>query len=250
MNASARAPHALITGASAGIGHATALELARRGYAVTVSARREAKLEELAAEIAAAGGLAHAVAADASEPEALDRLLADATEHFGGVPDVVVANAGHGLAGGVLSSDRSRWEHMIRLNFFATTHLLRIAAEAMVERGRGDVVVIGSCVGVNVSPFSGMYGATKFAVGAAAEALRREVGSRGVRVTNIRPGIVASEFQDVAGYDAENFGKATEKFGEVLAPEDVARTIGFVVNQPPHVHINELTIRPVGQDYP
>ena len=115
---------------------------------------------------------------------------------------------------------------------------------------RGDVVVLGSCVGVNVSPFSGMYGATKFAVGAAAEALRREVGARGVRVTNIRPGIVASEFQDVAGYDAENFGQATEKFGTVLTPEDVARTIGFVVSQPPHVHVNELTIRPVGQDYP
>jgi len=250
MTAATRNPSALITGASAGIGRATALELARSGFRVVVSARREAYLNDLVSEIAAAGSNAHALPADASEPEALDRLLADATAHFGGVPDVVVANAGHGLAGGVLSSDRARWEHMIRLNFFATTHLMRVAAEAMLERGRGDVVVLGSCVGVNVSPFSGMYGATKFAVGAAAEALRREVGGRGVRVTTIRPGIVASEFQEVAGYDEENFGKTVAKFGEVLQPDDVARSIGFVVSQPPHVHVNELTIRPVGQDYP
>lgn len=249
-------PTALITGASAGIGRATALELARLGHRVVVSARREDRLAELVAEIASAGGDARALPADASDPDALDKLLADATAHLGGTPDVVVANAGHGLAGGVLSSDRGRWEHMIQLNFLATTHLMREASLAMASRderagvGRGDVVVLGSCVGINVSPFSGMYGATKFAVGAAAEALRREVGASGVRVTNIRPGIVTSEFQDVAGYDAENFGKATEKFGQVLTPEDVARTIGFVISQPAHVHVNELTIRPVGQDYP
>ncbi len=253
-------PTALITGASAGIGRATALELARLGYRVVVSARRDERLAELVAEIeagaGAGGGAALALPADASDTAALDRVLADATDWCGGPPDVVVANAGHGLAGGVLSSDRARWEHMIQLNFLATTHLMRVAAQAMAGRderpgvGRGDVVVLGSCVGVNVSPFSGMYGATKFAVGAAAEALRREVGGHGVRVTNVRPGIVISEFQDVAGYDAENFGKAIEKFGQPLQPDDVARTIGFVVSQPPHVHVNELTIRPVGQDYP
>ncbi len=244
---------ALITGASAGIGWATALHLAKTGCRVVVSARRDERLAELVVEIEAAGGTALALPADASEPAALDRLLADVTDWAGGVPDIVVANAGHGLAGGVLSSDRARWEHMVQLNFLATTHLMRCAAEAMAAReggGQGDVVVLGSCVGVNISPFSGMYGATKFAVGAAAEALRREVGPRGVRVTTIRPGIVTSEFQEVAGYDAENFGKTVAKFGEVLQPQDVARTIGFVVSQPSHVHVNELTIRPVGQDYP
>ena len=243
-------PTALITGASAGIGRATALELARLGHRVVVSARRAGPLADLVAEIKAAGGEAVAFTADASDTAALDGLLADAAGWCGATPDVVVANAGHGLAGGVLSSDRARWEHMVQLNFLATTHLMRAAAEAMAQRGSGDVVVLGSCVGVNISPFSGMYGATKFAVGAAAEALRREVGGRGVRVTTIRPGIVISEFQEVAGYDPDAFGQTIAKFGAPLGPDDVARTIGFVISQPPHVHVNELTIRPVGQDYP
>ena len=128
---------ALITGASAGIGRATALELSRLGHRVGVSARRKERLDELVAEIEAAGGAAIALPADASETNALDALLAEAASRFGGPPDVVVANAGHGLAGGVLSSDRARWEHMIQLNFLATVHLMRIAAEAMAGRAGG-----------------------------------------------------------------------------------------------------------------
>ena len=241
---------ALITGASAGIGKATARALSAAGYRVPLSARREDRLNALAAELRAAGGQADVRAADASVVEELDGLWAWACDAAGGPPGVLVANAGHGLQGGVLGSDRARWEHMVQLNFLATTHLMRGAAEAMAGLGRGDIVVLGSTVGVNISPFSGMYGATKFAVGAAAEALRREVGPRGVRVTVIKPGIVESEFQGVAGYDHETFGKVVEKFGAMLQPEDVARTIRFVVEQPAHVHVNDLTIRPTGQDYP
>ena len=262
---------ALITGASSGIGRATALELARAGLTVLVNARRGDELDKLVNEVEAAQGVAHALPGDASEPGVLDRLWAEACEAADGVPDVLVANAGRGLQGGVLSSDPAVWESMFRLNVTGTMHLMRNAAEAMRDApddgggsggGRGggaaarDIVVIGSVVGTNVSPFSAVYGATKFAIEAAAEALRREMAQAsggaglGVRVTVVKPGVVESEFQDVAGYDRENFGKAVEKFGPMLDPADIARVIRFVVEQPPNVHVNQVTVRPVGQDYP
>ena len=247
---------ALVTGASAGIGRATALALADAGMAVVVNARREGALKELVREIEAAGGVAHAVVADLAEVAGVDRLWEESVRLAGGAPGVVVANAGHGLQGGVLSSDRSRWEHMIALNFTGCVHLMRLAAEAQAQRieaggaDTGDVVALGSVSGHHISPFSGMYGATKWGLWAAAEALRREVGGRRVRVTVVKPGIVASEFQEVAGYDEENFGKAVAKFGDMLQPGDVARAIRFVVESPPNVHVNDLVIRPVGQDYP
>ena len=242
---------ALVTGASAGIGRATALDLASAGCGVVVSARRKERLDELAGEIEANGGKALAVAADASQDGEIDRLWKAACDWFGGPPSIVVANAGRGLAGGVLSSDESAWRSMYALNVLGTLHLLRLAGEAL-QGGSGprDIVVLGSVVGTNVSPFSGVYGSTKFAVESAAEALRREVGRSGVRVTTIKPGIVESEFQDAAGYDEENFGQTVKKFGQVLVPEDVARAIRFAVEQPPHVNVNTLTLRPVGQDYP
>lgn len=247
---------ALVTGASVGIGRATALALADAGLRVVVSARREEALQTLVQEIQAAGGTAHAVAADLSTIEGVDAMWRETHDRLGHCPEVVIANAGHGLQGGVLSSDRAKWENMIALNYTGCVHLLRLAANAQaqaIEAGdapSGDIVVLGSVSGHNISPFSGMYGSTKFAVTAAAEALRREVGSRRVRVSVIKPGIVESEFQDVAGYDAETFGNTVAKFGAMLAPEDVARSIRFVVTQPPNVHINDLMIRPVGQDHP
>ncbi|MEM9420674.1 MAG: SDR family NAD(P)-dependent oxidoreductase [Planctomycetota bacterium] len=254
---------ALVTGASAGIGWATATSLAAAGCRVAVSARRVEKLEALVGEIAAAGGEAKAFPADVSDPAATDAMWAEVCDWAGGVPEIVVANAGRGLAGGVLSSDESAWESLFKLNVTGTMHFMRIVAGAMKAKLEAagvtpadtdfpgaDLVVLGSTVGSNVSPFSGAYGASKFAVEGAVEALRREVGSTGIRVTNIKPGIVLSEFQDVAGYDEENFGKTVAKFGKMLQPEDIARTICHIVSEPPHVHVNTVTIRPVGQDYP
>jgi NADP-dependent 3-hydroxy acid dehydrogenase YdfG len=120
----------------------------------------------------------------------------------------------------------------------------------MVEQQSGDIVALGSVAGENISPFSGFYGSSKFAITAIAEAFRREVAAKKVRVTVIKPGTVLSEFQGVAGYTHDNFYKNIERFGKLLAPEDVARAVTFIVTQPPHVHINDLMIRPTGQDYP
>jgi NADP-dependent 3-hydroxy acid dehydrogenase YdfG len=127
---------------------------------------------------------------------------------------------------------------------------MRQSGRYLAGRGSGDIVVIGSVVGRNVSPFSGFYGSSKFAVGAMAEALRREVCSKGVRVSLVLPGIVTSGFQEVAGYDEENFGKSVALFGRLLEPDAIAEGIRWLLSLPPHVNINELSIRPTGQNYP
>ncbi len=240
---------AIITGASAGIGWATALELAGHGAKVAITARRGDRLAELSKKIAAIGGEALIVTGDASDKTHTDELLAK-TLQWSGRLDIVVVNAGRGLAGGVMTSDEAQWETLYKLNVLGAAYIMRAAAKIMLEKQTGDIVVLGSVAGHNISPFSGFYGSTKWAIAAVAEAMRREVCSHKIRITTIKPGIVESEFQAVAGYTYENFTKSIARFGKVLSAEDVARTISFVVCQPPHVHINDLVIRPTGQDYP
>jgi NADP-dependent 3-hydroxy acid dehydrogenase YdfG len=254
-NFSLRNRVAVITGASAGIGRATALALARDGAAAVVMARREEKLESLLAEIRAAGGTAMAVPGDAAKESDIVTLLKRAQEFShglgnGGKIDIVIVNAGRGLAGGLLTSDEKQWREMYDINVLGAAMLMRRAGEILSAQGSGDIVALGSVSGHNISPFSGFYGGSKFAVAGMVEAFRREVCGRGVRVTLVLPGVVESEFQGVAGYTPENFFKGVAKFGALLKPEDVARAIAFVVSQPANVHINELVIRPTGQDYP
>jgi NADP-dependent 3-hydroxy acid dehydrogenase YdfG len=261
---------ALVTGASAGIGHAVACELATMGARVGVNARREELLEALTQEIAdrcapvfgpvnGPNGLrALAIPGDAADEGVIGRMLDDPERQFGSPVDLVVVNAGRGLAGSALTSDPEQWEEVIRINLTGAARLIRAAGErlAALQEKRGwakhpaDIVVLGSTVGRHISPFSSMYGSTKAAVGSLAEAARRELGPKGVRVTLIEPGIVRSEFQGVAGYDAESFGALMDKFGPVLTPGDVARTIGFIVRQPAGVHLCDVVIRPTRQDYP
>lgn len=249
MNRPLKGKNAIVTGASAGIGWAIAEDLAAAGAKVVVSARRKERLELLVKKIAADGGSALAVAADAGETEQIDRLITQTLDWAGGV-DIVVVNAGRGLAGGILSSDQGRWESMYRLNVLGAAYLMRRAGEILVQQGRGDIVVLGSVSGHHISPFSGFYGSSKWAIAGAAEAMRREVCGKGVRVSIIKPGIVTSEFQAAAGYDGESFGAWVKKWGQPLDPVDVARAVRFIVSQPGHVHINELVLRPTGQDYP
>ena len=246
---------AIVTGASAGIGRATAVTLAKSGAAVVVQARRGEKLEGVAEEIRAAGGRAMAVVGDASKVPDIETLLAQAQEFsnglgFKGRIDIVIANAGRGLAGGLMTSDEKQWREMYEVNVLGAAALMRRAGEIMIKQGGGDIVALGSVSGHHISPFSGFYGGSKFAVAGMAEAVRREVCSKGVRVPLIMPAVVESEFQAVAGYTPENFFKGVERYGKLLAPQDVAETITFVVTRPAHVHLNELIIRPTGQDYP
>lgn len=243
---------AIVTGASSGIGRATALTLAQAGAAVVIHARRENRLAELASEIVDQGGHALVVAGDAGIQEDIDMLLdrALAWKEGGCKYDIVVVNAGRGLAGGILGSEESQWEALYQVNVLGAAHLMRRAGQYLVRRNCGDLVVIGSVVGRNPSPFSGFYGSSKFAIGAVAEGLRREICSQGVRVSLVMPGVVLSEFQNVAGYDDDNFNKGIAHFGRLLEPQAIADGIYWLLTLPSHVNVSEIMIRPTGQDYP
>jgi NADP-dependent 3-hydroxy acid dehydrogenase YdfG len=243
---------AIITGASSGIGRATALTLAQSGAAVVVQARRKDLLDHLASEIASRGGEALAVVGDAGIQADVDSLLERALswDKGGRKYDIIVVNAGRGLAGGIVSSDDSQWQEIYQVNVLGAAHFMRRSGQYMAQRKGGDIVVIGSVVGRNISPFSGFYGSTKFAITAIAEALRREICSFGVRISVVMPGIVLSEFQDVAGYNEDNFGRAVAQFGKLLEPQAIADGIHWLLTLPPHVNVNEIMIRPTGQNYP
>lgn len=245
---------AIITGASSGIGEATARKLVAAGHAVIGNARNQHKLHALEQELGAAF---RGVAGDAADTGVIERLFAAAQESFGRAPDIVVVNAGRGLGGSVTGADLTRFDEILRLNVAGALALLQQAALCMVQEqksgypGRAaDIVVIGSVVGRHVSPFSAVYGATKFAVHGLAEGLRREVGPKGVRVTLVEPGVVVSGFQDAAGYDDAQVQRFNDNFGPLIRGEDIANAIHFVVSQPPHVHISDIMVRPTRQDYP
>lgn len=243
---------AVITGASSGIGRATALTLAQAGAAVVIQARRKDRLDELALEIYNHNGKVLVVEGDAGIQEDIDSLLnqALAWDEGGYKYDIVIVNAGHGLAGGILNSDESRWEELYHINVLGAAYLMRRVGQYMAQQKKGDIVAIGSVVGRNISPFSGFYGSSKFAVAAIAEALRREICTQGVRVSLVMPGIVVSEFQEVAGYSKENFFNTVDQFGKLIEPQDIAEGIYWLLTLPPNVNVNEIMIRPTGQNYP
>jgi len=243
---------AIVTGASSGIGRATALTLAQAGAAIVLHARRKDRLTKVASDIQAQGGDAFAVAGDASLLSDIDILLERTLswKEGGGKYDIVVVNAGRGLAGSTLLSDNSQWQELYQTNVIGAAYLMRQAGHYMVTKKSGDIVAIGSVVGRNISPFSAFYGSSKFAIGAIAEGLRQEVCAHGVRVSLVMPGIVKSEFQKVAGYDEENFGKGIAHMGKLLEPQAIADSICWLLTQPPHVNVSEMMIRPTGQNYP
>jgi NADP-dependent 3-hydroxy acid dehydrogenase YdfG len=243
---------AIVTGASSGMGRATAAALAKGGAAVVLTARRKERLDELAAEIVAEGGKSLAVAGDAGVQKDIDQLLEQALnwKEGGGKYDIVVINAGRGVAGSIITSDESKWQELYQVNVLGAAYLMKRAGQYLIQRKSGDIVIVGSVVGRNISPFSGFYGSSKFAVGALAESLRRELCPHGIRVSLVMPGIVVSEFQDVAGYNQENFGRTVAEFGRLLEPQAIADGIQWLLSLPPHVNVNEIMIRPTGQSFP
>ena len=253
---------AIVTGASAGIGLAVAEDLLAHGARVVINGRRADKLHAVADRLNSTGmGLAVAVAGDAAEQATIDAMFGAAGAKWGAEVDLVVVNAGRGLSGSVVTSDPGEWEEMIRTNVLGAARLMRTAAERMLadlEKRDGDkwqtrcrdIVALGSVVGRHVSPYSSMYGSTKFGVHGLAEGLRRELSPKGIRVTLVEPGFVVSEFQGVAGYKDEWFKGVVEKIGPVLQPEDVARVISFACAQPAYVHVGDVLVRPTRQEYP
>jgi NADP-dependent 3-hydroxy acid dehydrogenase YdfG len=245
---------AIVTGATSGIGEATARRFVAAGFGVTGNGRNAAKLVALEKEL---GSAFCGVAGDFGHTAVLDQLFVSARERFGRPADVVVANAGIGLGGSVKNADLSKVDDVIRTNVISTLALLQRAARKMeaqqqtgYPKSAADIVIVGSIAGRHVSAHSAVYAATKSAVHGLAEGLRREVGPSGVRVTLVEPGLVLSGFQAAAGYSDELVNGFKDKFGPLLIGDDVANAIHYIVTQAPHVHVSDIVIRPTRQDYP
>ncbi|QBG48365.1 SDR family oxidoreductase [Verrucomicrobia bacterium S94] len=245
---------AIVTGVTSGIGEATVRKFIADDMQVVGCGRTAEKLETLEQEF---GAGFHGVNGDASKPDVIDRLFAAAFDTFGREADIVVANAGRGLSGAVREADLTQLKNLIDINITGTTYLIQKAAQRMVENQKAafpesaaDIVIIGSVVGRHISPFSAVYGATKFAVHALAEALRRDVGPQGVRVSLVQPGIVISGFQAVANYSDELVDSFHEKFGPLPNCGDIADAIHHIISLPPHINISDIVVRPTRQDYP
>ncbi len=246
---------AIITGASSGIGEATARRLVNGGYSVIGNGRNQDKLNRLQMEL---GEAFQGIAGDAADPVIQDLLFEQAIEHFGREADAVIVNAGRGLGGAVSNADLIQFEEVVRTNLVGALSLMQKAAQKMIARLErcpfpeysADIVVIGSTVGRQISPFSAVYGSTKFAVHSLVEGLRRELSIKGIRVSLVEPGMVLSGFQQGAGYSDSMVEGLKDKYGPLLQGDDIARGIEFILEQPPYVHVGDIVIRPVRQDYP
>lgn len=239
---------AAITGASSGIGAATALALATEGAAVALAARRRDRIDELAKRIESGGGRALAIETDVSD-EAQARAFVDrANDDLGGL-DVLVNNAGVMLLGPVAGAATEEWRRMIDVNLLGLLYCTHAALPIMGAAGSGDIVNVASVAGRVASLGSGVYNMTKWGVVGFSEALRQECARAGIRVTAIEPGWVDTELQghNESPVVVAAMKKMIGRIGKVLEPEDIARTIAFAVTQPPHVSINEVLIRPTAQ---
>ena len=237
-----------ITGASSGIGAATAELLAAEGAAVAVGARREDRLSELVERISSAGGTAHAIAVDVADESSARSFVEGAAEAMGGL-DGLVNNAGVMLLGPIDGADTSQWRQMVEVNQLGLLYCTHAALPILREGGGGDIVNISSVAGRIASAGSGVYNLTKWGVGAFSEALRQETGWAKIRVTIVEPGWVDTELQ---GHNeipvvVETMEKMRKQIGKILEAEDIARAILYALSQPEHVSINEILVRPTGQ---
>ncbi|GAC1509441.1 MAG: SDR family NAD(P)-dependent oxidoreductase [Candidatus Dormibacteraceae bacterium] len=257
---SAGSPHrsldgtvALVTGASSGIGEATALALAKHGAAVALVARRTDRLEDLARRLRDEGSTALVVTADISDQDQALAAVERTVRELGHL-DTLVNNAGVMLLGPVVGASVDEWQRMVNLNVLgllycshaALPHLLRAAESG--PRRVADLVNISSVAGRETRNGSGIYNATKHAVGAFTDALRKEVTGRHVRVSVVEPGAVNTE---LAGHNRPEIQESIrERFGKLerLEAQDIADAVAYIVCRPRRVAVNELLIRPTEQE--
>jgi NADP-dependent 3-hydroxy acid dehydrogenase YdfG len=236
---------ALITGASSGIGAATARALASAGFSVALAARRLDRLEALATEI---GNGTFAIAADFSKESEAQHAVRETIARFGRI-DVLVNNAGVMYNEPVETASLARWREMLELNVLGLIAATQAALPTMRAQKDGHIVNISSVVGRYAYPNGGAYSATKWGVNGFSEALRKEVYKDGIRVTVVEPGVTETElFEHIADENARTAFKAMMEPMRALKPEDIARVIAFCVTQPPHVNVNEVLVRPTDQE--
>jgi NADP-dependent 3-hydroxy acid dehydrogenase YdfG len=239
---------ALVTGASSGIGAATALALAGAGANVVVSGRREDRLSEVAARVGDAGAEGHVAAGDVTDERQAHRLVDDAVERFGRL-DVLVNNAGVMLLSRVERGRADEWRRMTDVNLHGVLYPTHAAVAVMKEQGSGDIVNVSSTAGRRSRPLGGIYAATKAGVIALSESLRLELIKDGVRVTVVIPGAVDTELATHITDEEAQTAVGFLKQMELLQPEDVAAAVLYAVTQPPRVSVSELLIRPRTQEF-
>ncbi|HET9029147.1 MAG TPA: SDR family NAD(P)-dependent oxidoreductase [Candidatus Aquilonibacter sp.] len=245
---------ALITGASSGIGEATARALASRGAKVALAARRIDRLRELENEIKSGGGDAVAIEADVTDASQAESIVRSACGTYGRL-DILINNAGVMLLGPIVDAPVDEWHRMIDLNLTALMRVTHAALPHLLDaakiegRGVADVVNISSVAGRIARMGSGVYNATKFAVNAFSESLRQEVTTRHVRVGLIEPGFVATELQSHLRPEIREASRS--RFAAITQPleaPDIAEAIAFMVTRPRHMAINEMLMRPTEQE--
>ncbi|MCW3069718.1 MAG: oxidoreductase [Solirubrobacterales bacterium] len=235
-----------VTGASSGIGEATALACARAGAAVALAARRSERIDELARRIVADGGRAISVPTDVGEEDQARAFIERTNAELGRL-DVLVNNAGVMLLGPIENAPTEEWRRMIHVNLFGVLYCTHAALPIMHSQGEGHIVNVSSVAGRVARAGSGVYNLTKFGVGAFSESLRQECVAMGVRVSVIEPGAVATEL--AAHNRPEVLEQMAKRFAGVtrLSADEIADAILYTISRPPNVSVNEVLIRPSGQ---
>ncbi|MFI8182732.1 SDR family NAD(P)-dependent oxidoreductase [Actinacidiphila glaucinigra] len=233
----------LVTGASSGIGRATALALSKAGARVAVGARRADRLKDLVQD---APGEMLALDLDVTDLQSVRDAVAATAERFGGL-DILVNNAGVMLSGPILDADTTEWTRMVETNLLGSMYAVHAALPHLLER-KGAVVQVSSTSGRTATAASGAYSATKFGVTAFAESLRQEVTEQGVRVVLVEPGFVSTELTShITHPGIRAMAKSMAESMRTLQPEDIAAAVLYAVTQPDHVAVNEILIRPTDQ---
>ncbi len=238
---------AFVTGATSGIGKATAILLAEQGASVAICGRRADRLEETAASIASRGGTSLALEMDVTVEEDCKNAVARAADTFGSL-DILVNNAGVMLLGPIHEANTQDWRRMVETNVMGLLYCTHAALPYMTAAKSGHIINISSTAGRTVRAGAGVYNLTKWGVNAFSEALRQEVYSNNIRVTIVEPGIVATELRDhITHQQAKSSIETLASSITQLTPEDVARAILYAATQPSHVNVNEILMRPTEQ---
>jgi len=239
---------AAITGASAGIGAATAELFAAEGAKVALIARRHDRLVELASEIERNGGEALPIEADVTDHGKVEAIVAQIAGQWERL-DILVNNAGVMLLGAVDGADVEEWRRMIDINLLGLLYCTREAIPVMRDSGGGHIVNLSSVAGRTAQLGSAVYNMTKWGVVGFSEALRQEALHSKIRITCVEPGYVATELQEQNENPVvlEALKKMRNEIGDTLTADDIARAILYAVTQPAHVNVNEVMVRPLGQ---
>jgi NADP-dependent 3-hydroxy acid dehydrogenase YdfG len=239
---------ALVTGASSGIGEATAIALAEAGAAVAIGARRRDRLDALATKLGDGGARVVQLDLDVTDEQSCRSAVDRTRSELGGL-DVLVNNAGVMLLGTIVGADTEDWRRMMQTNVLGVMYMTAAAIEGMVEQGSGDIVNMSSVAGRQARKGAGVYNASKWAVNAFSESLRQEVTGRGVRISLVEPGAVATELSShITQAEAREASRQMAESMRTLQADDIARAIVYVVTQPPHVAVNEVLVRPTDQE--